>query len=347
MKTPITPLTSLLLSGCRQDHNPKQLPEQSPVYNPGMANELHVLTGALGYTGKAVAERLFARDYRVRTLTNSPDRPNPFGDALDIKPLAFDDADALARSLEGAEVLYNTYWVRFNHKLFTFERAVANTKALFNAARQAGVKRIVHVSILHADEADDLGYYRGKHELEDALHATGIPHAIVRPGVLFGRNDILVNNIAWVLRHMPLFGVFGDGAYRLRPLHVDDMADLLVEHADRTDDTIVDAVGPEGFTYIELVRTLADIFGTRRPIVRIPPSVGLVIGKVLNPFVKDVIITKEEIKGLMRGLLDSEQPAAGKTLLTEWAREHRDTLGRRYASEVGRRVKRDLAYAQI
>ncbi len=318
-----------------------------PMYHPPMKEGFQVLTGALGYTGKAVAERLLERGVRLRTLTNSPDRPNPFGDAIDIKPLAFDDVDALARSLDGADVLYNTYWVRFNHRLFTFKQAVANTKTLLDAAKRAGVRRIVHVSILHADQADDLSYYNGKHELEDTLREIEIPHAIIRPGVLFGRRDILVNNIAWVLRHMPFFGIFGDGTYRLRPLHVDDMAELLIEHADGEGNTMVDAVGPEGFSYIELVRTLADILQVRRPILRTWPVLGLAVSKLLNPFLRDVIITREEIKGLMRGLLDSDQPATGRIKLTEWAQEHRETLGHRYASEVGRRITRTKAYEQL
>ena len=312
-----------------------------------MQEGFHVITGALGYTGKVVAEQLIERAIPLRTLTNSPNRPNPFGDAIDIKPLSFDNPDALAHSLDGAAVLYNTYWVRFNHKLFTFEQAVTNTKILFDAAKRAGVGRIVHVSILHADEADDLGYYKGKHELEEALVETGIPHSIIRPGVLFGRSDILVNNIAWVLRRMPIFGVFGDGSYRLRPLHVEDMATLLVEHANMSGDITVDAVGPEGFSYIELVRTLAEILQVRRPIMRIPSPIAFACSKLLNPFVKDVIITKEEVKGLMRGLLDSQNPSTGTIKLSQWAKEHRDTLGYRYASEVGRRVNRTLAYEQI
>jgi len=312
-----------------------------------MQEGFHVITGALGYTGKVVAEQLIEQAIPLRTLTNSPNRPNPFGDAIDIKPLSFDNPDALAHSLDGAAVLYNTYWVRFNHKLFTFEQAVTNTKILFDAAKRAGVGRIVHVSILHADEADDLGYYKGKHELEEALLETGIPHSIIRPGVLFGRSDILVNNIAWVLRRMPIFGVFGDGSYRLRPLHVEDMASLLVEHANMSGDITVDAVGPEGFSYIELVRTLAEILQVRRPIMRIPSPIAFACSKLLNPFVKDVIITKEEVKGLMRGLLDSQNPSTGTIKLSQWAKEHRDTLGYRYASEVGRRVNRTLSYDQI
>ena len=312
-----------------------------------MQEGFHVITGALGYTGKVVAEQLLERAIPLRTLTNSPNRPNPFGDAIDIKPLSFDNPDALAHSLDGATVLYNTYWVRFNHKLFTFEQAVTNTKILFEAAKRAGVGRIVHVSILHADEADDFGYYKGKHELEEALVETGIPHSIVRPGVLFGRSDILVNNIAWVLRRMPIFGVFGDGMYRLRPLHVEDMASLLVEHANMSGDFTVDAVGPEEFSYIGLVRTLAEILQVRRPIMRIPSPIAFACSKLLNPFVKDVIITKEEVKGLMRGLLDSQNPSTGTIKLSQWAKEHRDTLGYRYASEVGRRVNRTLSYDQI
>lgn len=308
---------------------------------------LHVVTGALGYTGRAIAERLLAKGVRVRTLTNSPNRPDPFGGKVEIRPLAFADPAALRTSLEGAAVLYNTYWVRFNHRLFTFEQGVANTKVLFEAAKAAGVGRIVHVSILHASEADDLGYYRGKHELERALAATGMSHAILRPGVLFGRGDILVNNIAWVLRHLPFFGTFGDGRYRLRPMHVDDMGELAVRQAEGSGNTTTDAVGTEGFTYRELVETIGTIVGIRRPIIPMPPLLGLAVSKLLNPLVGDVVITRQEITGLMRGLLDSPTPDAGPTRLTEWATQHKDQLGRRYASEVGRRVKRDVAYEQV
>lgn len=302
------------------------------------------VTGALGYTGRAVAEQLLARGDRVRTLTNSPRRPNPFGARLDVRRLALDEPEELRRALAGVDVLHNTYWVRFNHRRFNFAEAVRNTRTLFAAARQAGVRRIVHVSILHADRADDLAYYRGKHELDDALRASGVSHAIVRPGVLFGRGDILVNNIAWALRRLPVFGVFGDGRYRLRPLHVDDMARLMIACGDRDENVTVDAVGPEAFSYRELVTRLAEIIGVRRAIVRVPPRVGYAVCKAIDPLVGDVIITWEEVLGLMRGLLDSDAPATGLIRLTEWARRHAQELGRRYASEVGRRLKRDVAY---
>lgn len=244
-------------------------------------------------------------------------------------------------------MLYNTYWVRFNHALFSFEEAVANTRALFDAARRAGVGRIVHVSILNPDDADDLPYYRGKRLLERDLGTSGLPHSIIRPGVLFGRGDILVNNIAWALRRLPVFGVFGDGQYKLRPLHVDDMADLMIRHAGESGNTAADAVGPERYAYRDLATMLARVLGVRRPIVPVPASVGLAVARALGPIVRDVVLTREEVAGLMRGLLDSDAPTAGPTKLSEWASAHRAALGVRYASEVGRRRDRRSAYADV
>mgnify|MGYP000920407115 CR=1 FL=1 len=310
---------------------------------------LHALTGALGYTGRSLTELLLANGLRVRTITNSPNRPNPFGPALDIRPLAFQDPAALEASLRGVDVLHNTYWVRFNHKLFNFNEAVSNSRTLFHAAKRAGVRRIVHVSILHSQEADDLDYYRGKHLVENALRDSGVPHAILRPGVLFGRHDILINNIAWTLRHLPVFGVFGDGQYALRPFHVDDMARLMLAHADQQGDTESDAVGPERFTFRELVQTLARILGIRRPILPMPPTLALTVARCLNPFLRDTVITRQEMQGLMRSLLDSPHPSPvpNPVRLTDWAAQHASQLGVRYHSEVARRTNRTASYESL
>jgi len=308
---------------------------------------LHAVTGALGYTGKSLAEQLLAQSIPVRTLTNSPSRYNPFGEKLDIHPLAFDDPAQLTKSLQGVKVLYNTYWVRFNHKLFTFDQAVENTKRLLSAAKEAGVEKIVHVSILHADQADDLGYYKGKHELEDALKALDLPFAIIRPGVLFGRGDILLNNIAWTLRHLPFFGTFGNGQYRLRPLHVDDMATLMLKAANESESKTIDAVGPESYTYKELVELIGSVVGVSKPIIPVPPTLAYLVSKLVNFAVNDVVITRQEITGLMRGLLDSNAPDAGSTKLSEYIEQNKDTLGHRYANEIKRRTDRTSSYENI
>ena len=307
----------------------------------------HVVTGAFGYTGKYITERLLAAGANVRTLTNSPHRANPFGDRVDAHRFHFDQPDRLAASLEGAEVLYNTYWVRFNHRLFTHAEAVRNTLTLFDAAKRAGVRRIVHTSITNPSEDSPLEYFSGKAKLERALRESGISHAILRPTVIFGKEDILINNIAWTLRRFPVFGVFGDGNYRLQPIHVEDFADVAVEQAGRSENTTVDAIGPETFSYRDLVKTIGTIIGSPRPVVSVPPWLGYGAGWIIGQCTGDVTITRDEIEGLMAGLLYTTSPPAGNTSLTDWTRAHADALGRRYASEVARRVDRKKEYGAL
>src|SRR5579859_8131946 len=103
-----------------------------------------VITGAFSYTGKYATRLLLERGYEVRTLTNHPNL-NPFGEQVRAYSYHFDRPDELRRSLQGASVLINTYWVRFPHGDTTFETAVRNTRTLINAARDAGIRRIVHV----------------------------------------------------------------------------------------------------------------------------------------------------------------------------------------------------------
>ena len=310
-----------------------------------MAHELHVVTGAFGYSGMYIARRLLAAGHRVRTLTNSPDRPNPFEGKVEAHPLRFEDPAALEASLRGARVLYNTYWVRFNHATFKHSIAVDNTLVLFEAARKAGVERVVHTSITNPSETSDLEYFQGKAVLERALRESGLSYAILRPAVLFGPEDILINNIAWALRRLPVFGVFGDGRYRLQPIHVDDFAALAVAQGASREDVVIEAIGPETFTYRALAEELGAIIGKRRPVVGVPPWFGYLVGWLLGKLTGDVMITREEIRGLMADLLHTDAPPAGPTRLTDWAREHAATLGRRYASELGRRRDRGRAYS--
>jgi NADH dehydrogenase len=275
--------------------------------------------------------------HEVITLTNTRNRENLFEGRVRALPIHFHDPAKLASALQGVSVLYNTYWVRFNYRSFTHEQAVANSKNLFAAARDAGVRRIVHVSITNPSLDSPLEYFRGKAELEETIQSSGIPHAILRPTVLFGKEDILINNIAWMLRRFPVYGVFGDGGYRLQPIYVDDLAQLAVEHGARADNVTVDAIGPETFTFRELVAAIGRRIGRERPIVSIPPWLGYLAGSALGVLLGDVVITRDEIRGLMDDLLYVESEAAGTTPLTTWVERHRDTLGARYTSELARR----------
>ena len=307
-------------------------------------NHIYAVTGAYGYSGKYIAQKLLADGKQVITLTNSLHRDNPFGDRIRANSFNFDKPDLLAAALKGVKVLYNTYWVRFNHRTFTHADAVRNTEVLFKMAKKAGVKRIVHVSITNPSENSPFEYFRGKARLEKALQESGISYAILRPTVIFGKGGILVNNIAWALRHLPVFGVFGDGQYKLQPIYVEDLAALAVEQGKSREDVIINAIGPETFTYKGLVEKIGDIIGKRRPIISVPPFFGYWTGWILGKLVNDVVITKEEIAGLMANLLYVDSPPVGNTKLTDWARRHADTLGLKYLSELARRRDRESEY---
>jgi len=299
------------------------------------------VTGAFGYSGQYIARKLLASNHQVITLTNTVLQNDPFDGAVSAFPLVFDTPDQLSRSLEGCDVLINTYWVRFNHRNFTHETAVQNTNKLFQAAKAAGIGRIIHTSIANPNIDSPFEYYRGKARMEAMLVETGVPHTILRPTVIFGPNDILINNIAWTLRRFPVMGMFGDGQYRIRPIHVLDFAQAAVDAAidvvTATGNTTIDTVGPEDYTYRELVRTIGKIIGCTRPMVRVPIFFGLATAKLIGWWHRDVFLTREEIGGLMAGLLTTDTPATGTIKLSDWLQENAQTVGKHYASELARR----------
>jgi len=296
------------------------------------------VTGAFSYSGKYIARRLLAQGHEVITLTGHPDRPDPFDGQVKAFPLEF-ETDSLTRSLRGVEMLYNTYWVRFDRGGNTQPRAITNTRILIEAARAAGVRRIVHISITNPSLASPLPYFSGKAANEQAVCESGMSYAILRPTVLFGKEDVLINNIAWLLRHFPFFGQIGDGQYKLQPVYVDDLAALAVEAGSREDNLVWDAVGPDIFTFDELVRLVGESIGRPRPILHLPPRLALTAAQIIGLFVRDVVLTPEEVDGLMAGLLVSAEPPRGTTHLADWLRANRQTVGARYASEIARHFK--------
>jgi uncharacterized protein YbjT (DUF2867 family) len=301
--------------------------------------EVDVVTGAFSYTGKYITQRLLAQGRLVRTLTGHPDRASLLNVKVDAFPFNFDRPGELVRSLQGVTTLYNTYWVRFTHGSTTFDEAVENTQKLIRAAVEAGVKRFVHVSITNPHVNSPLPYFKGKGLLEQVLMNSKLSYAIIRPTVIFGDEDILINNIAWLLRHFPLFVIPGDGEYRLQPISADDMADLAVTAGQRRENEIVDAVGPEIYTFETLVKLIAQTVRSHAVIAHLPPKTALALSQFVGRFVKDVVLTQEEVDGLMSNLLVVDGPPTGRTRLSDWLREHAATVGKQYASELARHYR--------
>lgn len=298
--------------------------------------ELNVVTGAFSYTGRYIAQRLLSMGERVRTLTNRPETESPFGNQVRAFPLDFDHPSQLTEILQGATTLYNTYWIRFHQGRITFDKAVENTKILIQAAEEAGVRRIVHISITNACEESPLPYFREKALVEKAIIDSRLSYAIIRPTVIFGTDGILINNIAWLLRKFPIFAIFGLGSYRIQPVFVDDVAEITVNAGHKGNNVVMDAVGPEVFMFDELVKLIADKINSQAKIVHVKPRLALFLANLIGYAVRDVVITKDEIDGLMSNLLVSEGQLTASTRFSEWLSRNAEKIGTRYISGLRR-----------
>lgn len=296
---------------------------------------LDAVTGAFSYSGRAIATALTDSGRRVRTLTGHPNRAKG-ASPIEVRPLDFDDQIGLVASLEGVTTLYNTYWVRFAHQRIDHDLAVENSRALFQAARRAGVERIVHVSITHPSVDSPLPYFRGKALVERALAETGVSYAVLRPATLFGGDGVLLNNIAWLLRRLPVFAVGGKGDYRIRAVHVDDLAQLCLEKGVERFDSVSDAVGPERPTFVELVNSIKAAVKSRSLIVHVPGAALPLLSRIVGTALGDVLLTRDEYRAMAEGLADTEGPTTGATALSDWLAEHAPILGLTYANELNR-----------
>ena len=309
-----------------------------------MSERVHVVTGAFGYSGRWIARELLSRGKKVRTLTNAVGRDDPFHGMVEVMPIDFTNHDLLVSSLRGTDVLYNTYWVRYKNSKdgYAHEIAVENTRKLFLAAEEAGVNRIVHFSVAHPHKAPDWSYFRGKVEVEKLLTESSLSYAILRPTVFFGGDrDVLINNMAWLIRKFPVFGIFGMGNYLIQPIHIEDVAKVAVEQGESVEDVVMDVAGPEIFTYREYVTLIAKSLGVRRLIIPVPPIVGWAVGKIVGAILRDRVITRAEIKGLMQGLMATDAKPLGKIKFSEWVAINGAALGAKYHNDLKERKYTD------
>lgn len=301
--------------------------------------ELNVVTGAFSYTGKYIARRLLAIGKKVRTLTGHPNRPNPFGDKVAVAPLDFEQPRRLAKALEGVTTLYNTYWVRFPHGIGTFDKAVENTKTLLRAAKEAGVRRLVHVSVANPSEHSPLAYYRGKAIVEKAIMESGMSYAIVRPTLIFGVEDVLINNIAWLLRHFPFFAIPGRGDCRVQPVFAEEVAEIAVGAGESDANLLLNAAGPDIYTFEELVQLIRHQTRSKAKIIHVKPRLALFLCRMVGYLVNDVLLTSDELAGLMANHLVCDGSPTGRMRFSEWLAQNGQSVGTRYASELERHFR--------
>lgn len=297
-----------------------------------------VVTGAFGNIGAAAAAVLAARGWRVVTLTN---RPAASASVATAHPLRF-HASYLRGVIAGAEAFVNTYWVRLPSHGAGFEEAVANSRLLAEAARDAGVARFVQVSVTHASPDSPSPYYAGKARVDTHVAATFRSHAVVRPTLVVGPKDVLTGNMAWFLRRSPVIPV-PKGEHPVQPVTLDDVGRLIADRVEAGDSGITEAAGPERFTFRGWLELLARALGLRRRFFAVPASLFLAATGLAGLVLRDTVVSRDELRSLARGSLVPEGPPTCPTPASAWLMAHGRTLGIRFVND--RRDRRPSARA--
>jgi len=305
----------------------------------------YVVAGGIGYTGTYIVRRLLAeRDIKITVLTNHPNRKHEFGTRIRVEPYNFDNPAKLRETLRGAKCVINTYWskpikvtkVRLNYHASSFTDAVKNSKLLVDACVEAGVKRLVHISVSNPSRDYDYEYFGGKLEVEDYIRDSGLSYAILRPTLVFGDEDMDLNNITSLIRKYPFFLIFGDGKYKVTPVFVDDVAREVVSQSCLMENITEDAVGPETYEFEELVKLIAGSVGKQLRIFHVNKAFIPLVCWGLSLVHGDKVVTPQEMHVLMDGLMHSISNPIGETRFSEWLETRNQTFGTEYHSEVER-----------
>jgi uncharacterized protein YbjT (DUF2867 family) len=300
------------------------------------------VTGVFSYSGRFIAEALLARGWEVVALgRRSPPPADSLAERVDFYPLRLDDEEALVSALSGCEALFNTYWVRFEHGGATFAEAIDRSSRLFQAASEAHVRRIVHLSVSNASEDSPFPYFRGKAAVEDALRRADCPYAILRPTLIFGgREEVLVNNIAWLLRRLPLFLLPDGGRCSLQPVSVFDLAGIAADLGETEGNVVLDLAGPETFTFAEFVAQIKDAVGSHARLLSAPSGLVSTCSALAGLLLRDRLLTRDELGALTDNLLACET-ATTENRFSDWLEANASWLGSDYAHELRRNWRVD------
>jgi uncharacterized protein YbjT (DUF2867 family) len=231
------------------------------------------LTGATGFVGRGILERLQAEGYKSVCLTRAGSTGKlPYNETANahITEATGDlfDKESLMRAMQGCDAVIHLVGIIREQpgKGILFPRIhVEGTKNVLEAAKQAGIKRFVHMSALGAHENATSAYHRTKYEAEQLVQASGIPYVIFRPSVIFGPGDEFVNMLADLVR-LPVTPVIGDGSYPLQPVARKTVADVFVQALSIPESTnqTYETGGPEPLSYGQILDTIGEAIGKRK-----------------------------------------------------------------------------------
>jgi uncharacterized protein YbjT (DUF2867 family) len=267
-----------------------------------------LITGGTGFVGSAIVEALAQHNHDLRVLAR---HPAPSGQEHEQIAGDVTDAATLEGVCDGVDTLVHLVAIIEEQGGATFDTVIRQgSENIFREARRAGVRHVVYVSALGAQDNPRFQYHQAKWRAEQALQQSGLPHTILRPSIIFGPGDGFLSLLAGVVRTFPLTPVIGDGKALFQPVHIRDVAEIvtrIVEAPDVTPSDPMEIGGPGVFTFEELIRLIREELEVQRPKVHVPVTLMRAVVTLSKPLPKAIRppVTMEQLKMLQ---LDNSTP---------------------------------------
>jgi uncharacterized protein YbjT (DUF2867 family) len=227
--------------------------------------------GGTGFVGRRVVRHLHESGIRVRVVSRHPGRAE--GDGIEQIVADAHAERSVEAAVAGADGVVNAISLYAEHGIDTFHSLHVETAGkIARIAKQAGIRRFVHISGIGANTASPSPYIRSRGEGEAAVQTAFSGAVIVRPAVMFAPDDAFLTTILQLLRSLPAYPIFGDGRTRLQPVHADDVAAAIAQILRQSQKPypVYELAGPRVYSYEELLRTIARIAGMRPVLMRMP-----------------------------------------------------------------------------
>ncbi len=269
-----------------------------------------LVTGSTGYVGRRIVQRLVEEGQPVRCLVRSTsDRTVVEGLGVETRQGDVTDLPSLKSACEGVDSVVHTVAIIRERGKATFDAVNhMGTRNVAEAAREAGVGRLVHLSAIGAGPDTRYPYLYSKWQAEEAVRESQVPHVILRYSIIFGPGDEFINALAAVVKLAPVTPIIGSGKTAFQPIHVEDAARCasLALRDEGLLGEVLEVGGPDRLSYRQIVDAIISSLGVRRIKARVPVNLMKLAAPLLGVVVPHPPITPTQLA--MIGLDNVAEP---------------------------------------
>ncbi len=262
------------------------------------------VTGGTGFVGRNLVNRLLSDNHEITILANRQSAKELFGKKVRAVSGSVHNFSDLIPAFQESQVVYHLVGIIAETRKNTFEKTVAEgTKNIVAACREAGVKKIIYLSSLGTSANAQSAYHKTKYLAEQSVINSGLEWVIFRSSIIYGKGDGFLTIMSKIIRMLPFVPIFGDGEYKLQPIHINDLTEVMAAAAmdSRAVGQIIDLGGPEQLEYVQVINYLKQALGKKRLNFHIPFGVIKPMAVLMELFLKPAPLTRDQLTMLRMG----------------------------------------------